>query len=619
GHDIDGPVLVGRVASFEDEEHSNGKTIRWCQVDVGEAEPRGVVCGAFNFGVGDLVVVALPGATLPGGFAIGARKTYGHVSDGMICSTRELAIGDDHTGILVLPETSQALGGVPPAESLTTVGADAVELLGLRDEVLDIAVTPDRAYCLSIRGLAREAATAYGVAFRDPADLDPLPIDGDGHPGEIADPSAADRLVLRTVTGLDPDAVTPIWMQRRLTISGMRPVSLAVDVTNYVMHEMGQPLHAFDRSRVKGPIVVRRAAPGERLETLDHVHRDLDPEDVVISDDSGAVGLAGTMGGLTTEIDAGSTDLVLEAAHFDPVAVARMARRHRVSSEAAKRFERGVDPELPPVASTRAVRLLQELGGGTYAGSVEVDHARRPRRISLDPTRPARTAGLPIAAEDVARHLEQVGAAVGRAGDLWTVTPPTWRPDLSDPADLDEEVIRLVGYDTIPGVLPHAPPGPGFSDRQRLRRRIGLALAHAGFAETPCYPFMGEAVLDQLGLPPGDGRRNAVRLANPLSDEEPLLRTTLLPGLLTSLRRNIGRGATSLALFEVAPVFRPGPEPLPAPPRPRLDHRPSEDEIVALDAALPAQPTRVAVVLSGEAESRGWWGAGRAVGWADAV
>jgi phenylalanyl-tRNA synthetase beta chain len=606
GHDITGPLLVGRVVSFEEETASNGKTIRWCTVDVGEPEPRGIVCGARNFAVDDRVVVALPGTTLPGGFAITARTTYGHVSDGMICSARELGTGDDHTGILVL-------AGDPP------VGGDAVELLGLRDEVLDIAVTPDRSYCLSIRGIAREAATAYGVAFRDPAALEPLPVDGTGHPGEIADPSGADRLVLRTVTGLDPEAVSPVWLQRRLVLCAMRPVSLAVDVTNYVMLETGQPLHAFDRARLTGPIVVRRAAAGERLETLDHVVRDLDPEDLLITDGSGPIGLAGAMGGLATEIDSASTELVLEAAHFDAVAVARAARRHKLSSEAAKRFERGVDPELGPVASTRAVQLLTELGGASHAGSIEVHHPREPAPIALDPARPGRTAGLAIAPQEVARRLEQVGATVDQGGETWSVTPPSWRPDLADPADLDEEVIRLVGYDTVPAVLPVAPAGPGFSDAQRLRRRIGQALAHAGLVETPSYPFVGEAVLDALGLPADDDRRSALRLANPLSDEEPLLRTTLLPGLLSALRRNLGRGNTDVSLFEIAPVFRPGAAPLPAPPRPRLDHRPTDDEVTALDAALPAQPWRVAAVLSGEVDRRGWWGPGRPAAWSDAV
>ncbi len=610
GADVSGPVVIGRVISYDDEMHSNGKSVRWCSVDVGGGSPRGIVCGAKNFVEGDLVVVALPGAVLPGGFAISARKTYGHVSDGMICSAGELAIGADHDGIVVLPAAEVADA---------SPGSDAIKLLELRDDVLDIAVTPDRSYALSIRGIAREAATAYGVPFHDPAALEPLPVDGSGHLGVVNDPERADRLVLRTVTGLDPAARTPLWMARRLLRAGMRPLSLAVDVTNYVMLEMGQPLHAFDRTRLQGAVTVRRAARGETLETLDHVTRTLDPDDLVIADDARAVGLAGTMGGLTTEIDAGSTELVIEAAHFDAVVVAHMSRRHKLSSEASKRFERGVDADLPPLASTRAVALLVELGGATHIGSTEVDHSRPPRRIHLLPSRPGRTAGLPIEPDTVARHLVEVGCTVDRTALPWVVTPPTWRPDLVDPADLDEEVVRLVGYDRIPSVLPRALPGPGYDERQRLRRRIGIALAHAGFVEAPCYPFVGEAEIDALGLGPDDDRRNALRLANPLRDVEPLLRTTLLPGLLTALRRNVGRGTPDVSLFEVGPVFRPGPDPLPAAPRPPVDRRPTDAEIAALDAALPAQPCRVAAVLAGQREQSGWWGEGRAATWSDAI
>jgi phenylalanyl-tRNA synthetase beta chain len=608
GDEIAGPLVVGRVLTLEEEKHSNGKTIRWTTVDVGEAEPRGIVCGALNFAVGDLVVVALPGATLPGGFAITARKTYGHVSDGMICSARELGTGDDHTGILVLTGAHE-------------VGSDAAAPLGLRDEVLDIAVTPDRSYALSIRGIAREAAAAYDVAFRDPADVAlPVPTDQAGYPVQIADPTAADRIVLRTVTGFDPSAATPVWLQARLVQCGMRPVSLAVDVTNYVMLELGQPLHAFDRGRLAGSIVVRRAVAGERLETLDHVTRELHPEDVLITDDRGPIGLAGTMGGLETEIGTASADLVIEAAHFLPVPIARMARRHKLASEASRRFERGVDPALGPVASARAVALLTELGGATYVGASEVDLPREHREIALDPTRPGRTAGLAITHDVVRRNLEQVGCAVvdGHAG-AWLVTPPSWRPDLSDPADLDEEVIRLVGYDTIPAELPAAPAGRGFTETQRARRRIGIALASTGFVEAPSYPFVAEADLDALLLPADDARRHTMRLANPLNDEEPLLRTTLLPGLLHALRRNIGRGSGDVGLFEVAPVFRPGADPLPTAPRPPIDRRPTDAEVAAIDAALPAQPTRVAVALSGHRELPGWWGSGREASWADAV
>ncbi|MEP6762128.1 MAG: phenylalanine--tRNA ligase subunit beta [Sporichthyaceae bacterium] len=620
GAEISGDVRIGRVLAFTDEEHSNGKTIRWTTVDVGEQQPRGIVCGALNFAEGDLVVVALPGATLPGGFEIAALTTYGHVSDGMICSARELGLGDDHQGILVIAPTHQGFATTRDASSHTVdVGADAVALLRLRDEVLDIAVTPDRGYALSIRGVAREAATAYDVAFRDPADVDPLPEARDGHPGVIDDPTAADRLVLRTVTGLDPDAPSPLELQHRLLLSGMRPVSLAVDVTNYVMLEMGQPLHAFDRTRLDGPIVVRRARPGERLETLDHVTRDLDPEDVLITDGTSPVGLAGTMGGTTTEIHENSTDLVIEAAHFSPTAVARMSRRHKLFSEASKRFERGVDPELPPAASARAVHLLETLGGATHVGSTEVNLPRRERHISVAAGRPARTAGMPIPGGQVVAYLQAVGCRVDGSPDgLLTVTPPSWRPDLAQPADLDEEVIRLAGYDRIPAVLPQAPPGPGLSSEQRARRRVGQALAYAGYVEAPTYPFLSPGIWDLLGADPDDVRRSALRLANPLSDEEPDLRTALLPGLLLALRRNERRGMHDVGLFELGNVYLPrlGAAPV---PRPNVTGRPTNEELAALDDALPDQPWHVASVAAGQWEAAGWWGPGRPVTWSDAV
>ena len=604
--DVRGPVVIGRVLSFVEETHANGKTIRWCSVDLGDDDPRGIVCGARNFAVDDHVVVALPGATLAGGFAITARRTYGHVSDGMICSARELGVGDDHVGILVVPSDHQ-------------VGDDAVEALGLGDDVLDIAVTPDRSYCLSIRGIAREAATAYGVPFRDPADVNPLPADDAGHPGGIVDSSAADCLVLATISGVDRSATTPDWMRRRLLMCGMRPLSLPIDVTNYVMLELGQPLHAYDRKRLSGTVVVRRAAPGEVLETIDHVKRKLHSQDVVIADDSGAIGLAGAMGGAATEIDDTSDELVIEAAHFDPVAIARASRRHKLITEASRRFERGADPELPLAAAARAAQLLTELAGAVATGTSVIGEPNAPSPIRLDGRRPSRTAGFPVEVGRVVQHLENVGCAVQQASEHeLVVTPPSWRPDLEDPADLDEEVLRLEGYDAIPSVLPAAPAGRGFTREQRLRRRVGQALAHGGFVEAPSYPFVGLAAWEALGIDPGDPRRRALRLANALSDEEPELRTTLLPGLLTTLRRNDNRGLRDVGLFEVGLVFLP-PDNRTTPPRPDVANRPTAEEIAALDAALPAQPWHVAAALAGDREPPGWWGPARPSSWADAV
>lgn len=603
--EISGPLLVGRVLSFADEAQKNGKTIRWCQLDVGEPEPRGIVCGAANFAQGDLVVVSLPGATLPGGFVISARKTYGHVSDGMICSTRELGIGDDHTGILVLPPEA----GEP--------GDDALDVLGLRDAVLDVAVTTDRGYCLSIRGLARETSAALGVAFRDIDVPVPAP-DGRAYPVHVDDPIGCDRFSARAITGLDPHAATPDWMAKRLRQCGVRSISLAVDVTNYVMFETGQPLHAFDRAKLSGAIGVRRARPGEQLTTLDDVRRSLDPEDLVVTDESGAIALAGVMGGASTEIGPDTTDIVLEAAHWEPGSIARTARRHKLPSEASRRFERDVDPEIAGAALQRCVELLVEYGGaGPVEGYTVVGTPAARAPITLDARLPAALAGMPIAPDDVVATLRAVGCEVTGNGAL-VVQPPSWRPDLDLPADLVEEVVRLVGYEKIPSVLPQPRIGHGLTDEQGLRRSIARALASSGLSEVLSSPFVSAAVLDDLGLPDDDPRRAALRVVNPLSDAEPYLRTTLLPGLAATAQRNLGRGIRDLATFEVGLVFAKDPG---APPAPILavDKRPSPAEIDALYAAIPPQPRHAAALLTGELVRRNWAGPPRAATWADAI
>lgn len=614
GAGLKGPLVVGQVLTIEELEGFK-KPIRFCTVDVGQAngtgEPQEIVCGARNFAVGDKVVVVLPGAVLPGDFAIAARKTYGKTSHGMICSTDKLGMGDDGThGIIVLPPEHE-------------VGTDAIELLELVDEVLDIAVTANRGDCLSIRGVAREAAIAYGLPLRDPALLDVPTPNADGYPVQITDRLGCDRFTARTVAGLSPEYRSPIWLQRRLQKVGMRPISLAVDVTNYVMMELGQPLHAYDRSLVQGAIGVRRAEQGEQLTTLDGTKRKLDAEDLVITDDRGPIGLAGVMGGANTEIadhaeDAGTTDVVIEAAHFDAVSIARTARRHKLSSEASKRFERGVDPQAASAAAQRAVDLLVLLAGGkAEPGVTEVVAPSGPHTITVPADHPDKVAGVTYGRETVVRRLQQVGCdAYGQ--DVLTVTVPSWRPDLVDPNDLAEEVIRLEGYENLPSTLPKPPAGRGLTARQRLHRRVGRALAGAGYVEALNYPFLSEGVFDQLGLEADDARRNVVKLINPLNDEEPALRTTLLPGLLNALRRNDGRGSHDLALFETGLVFRPTGEEI-APVRLPVDRRPTDEEIAGLNAALPAQPRRAAVVLAGAREQAGWWGKGRPADWADAI
>jgi phenylalanyl-tRNA synthetase beta chain len=652
GHDIRG-VVVAQVLSIE-ELTGLKKPIRYCRVAVSEAqldapphEASGVICGAVNFAVGDRVALALPGAVLPGGFEVGARKTYGHISEGMICSASELAISDDHTGIMVLP---------PDAP----LGADFVAYAKLRDEVFEIAVTPDRGYAVSVRGLARELASAYEAPFTDPAATalpdatllgGPLDYIGpDVYPAQIADPTACDRFVLREVRDFNPAARTPIWMMIRLARCGMRPVSLAVDVTNYLMLELGQPLHAFDRSKLAGEIVVRRAQPGERLETLDHVVRTLDPADILITDASGPISMAGTMGGLSTEIDNASTELVIEAAHFSARGTAKMSRRHKLHSEASYRFERGVDRELPLRATAKAVALLSGLGGGRVVPGCTHAQAEVPGVvISMATDYPDRVAGVIFGRDTVVKRLREVGCAVLQtraapptvapwraepadaepgqpAADppqatvpVLNVTPPSWRPDLTDPADLAEEVIRLEGYESVPARMPRALAGRGLTPRQRLRRSVGRTMADSGYVEVFSWPFASRSDADLLGLPPEDMRRPAVVVANPLSEDEPLLRTTLLPGLLRVLARNIGRGFADTALFEIGQVFRPRPGAAAAAPILAVDRGPTVGELATLEAALPDQPLRIAAVLAGARDQDGWWGPGRAWSWADAI
>ena len=644
-----GPLVVGRVLVQQPEPQKNGKTINWCIVDVGAAhnveiaapdgEPvqgRGIVCGAHNFGPGDSVVVALPGAVLPGDFAIASRKTYGHVSDGMICSQRELGLGEDHAGIIVL--------GDPPAP-----GTDAIELLGLGEEVLEINVTPDRGYCFSMRGVAREYGHSTGAAFTDRALEAAARVPATTHAGfavEIADDApirgnaGCDRFVARIVRGVNAAATSPGWMQMRLRQAGMRPISLAVDVTNYVMLDLGQPLHAYDLATLHAPIMVRRARPGERMTTLDDVDRALDAEDLLITDSpegigSRPIGIAGVMGGAETEVGETTSDILIEAAHFDPVSIARTARRHKLPSEASKRFERGVDTALQAAAAQRVVELLVELGGGAAddAAVTDLDRTSVPAPILLDPELATRLVGVRYSRETVVGTLQSLGAHVdvlvadleepspGRHAAETSrvrVRPPTWRPDLVEPADLVEEVVRLQGYDAVPSVLPSAPAGRGLTLRQRRRRRVADLLADAGLVQVLTYPFVGEGSNDRLGIAEDDPRRIAVRLLNPLAQDAPLMRTSLLQTLLDAAVRNIGRGLPDVAIYEIGSVTRPG-GPLPGSPLPPPGELPDAVTLEAVRAAVPAQPLRLAAVLVGQAQQAGPGRAARAYQAADAV
>ncbi len=615
---VTGPVVVGRVLERTPETQKNGKVINWCQVEVGEDESRGVICGAHNFDAGDTVVVALPGAVLPGDFAIAARKTYGHVSDGMICAADELGLPKQGEGIIVLAKAGEETEFVP--------GQDALELLGLGDEVLEINVTPDRGYCFSVRGVAREFSHSTGAAFTDPgltapagsAPQVPLPTPG-GFAVEIDDDApirgnvGADRFVARVVRGIDPKAASPRWLTRRLEQAGMRPISLAVDATNYVMLDLGQPLHAYDLNTVSAPIVVRRARQGEELVTLDEVKRTLNGEDLLITDSpegkraSRPIGIAGVMGGASTEVGETTTDVLIEAAHFDPISIARSARRHKLPSEASRRFERGVDNQLQAIAAQRVVDLLVTHGGGVSddASVTDLDLTVAAPPITLAPQAVEARVGVAYTSQEVHDTLEAIGAGVVEVVDgehrEFVVTPPSWRTDLSVAVDLIEEVVRLRGYDQVPSLMPRAQAGTGLTNAQRLRRSAERSLAEAGLVQVLSYPFVAAAVHDQFELAADDPRRNAQVLVNPLGDDAPQMRTSLLASLIPIAVRNVARGNGAIAVFETGTVTQgglAGENPLP-----EGGTYPGADVVAAIAAAVPAQPQHVAAVLAGTGDT----------------
>jgi len=600
GFEVTGPLVVGQVLEFTPEPQSNGKTIRWCQVRVapegskaadGGEDVRGIVCGASNFEVGDKVVVSLPGAVLPGNFAIAARSTYGHISDGMMASARELGLSDDHAGIIRLSTL-----GLDPK-----VGSDAIELLHLDDTAAEVNVTPDRGYCFSIRGIAREYAHATGAEFRDPiGNANPEVASGfevsvkDDAP--IRSQVGCDRFVLRTVRSVDASRPTPPWMITRLKLAGMRSVSLVVDITNYVMLELGQPTHAYDLDKLTGSIVVRRAIEGESLKTLDGQVRKLNTEDLLITDGSGPIGLAGVMGGESTEVGDTTTNVIVEAAHFDPVSIARSARRHKLSSEASKRFERGVDPRVAEYAVARVVQLLEVLAGGT-ADSLGANFSTlaETKPVWLPETFAAEITGVSYTTTQIEKVLAEIGCVVAKVDGGFEVTPPSWRPDLTHKTDLTEEIARISGYDQIGTRLPVAPPGRGLTRNQRYRRLVLGAVVGAGVTEVLTYPFLSPSTNELFAE-----KAKAVRLVNPMQEETPELRLSLLPGLLEAAKRNVARGLTDVAIFEEGSVFIPSTDTNSASVWPRITGRPTDDELASVKRTIPHQPKRLAVVLLGE-------------------
>jgi len=580
GDDLAG-ILTARV--LEVEQHPDADRLVLVRIDAG-GEDRSVVCGARNFAPGDVVPWAAPGAKLPGGIEIGRRKVRGAWSDGMLASARELGVFDDHSGILVLPPD-------------TPVGVDVVEAVDLRDSVLDVKTAPNRGDILSMRGIAREVALLLGNQLK-PLDLT---VPETGPPADqlasvaVDDNEGCPLYAARVVQGLDAAHPAPLWMARRLYLYGQRPLGAVVDVTNYLLLDQGQPLHAFDLDLVPGRrIVVRRAAQGETVRTLDGRDRALTGEDTVITSGEQVLALAGIMGGEDTEVRAATANVLIESAHFPPASVRRTMRRLGMSTEGGQRWARGVDPAGAEPVCDRAAALMAALAGGTVATGRLRAGPGVPERaaIRLDWARSAERLGAPADPEFAAAHLRGYGCRT-EVADRRTVlaVPPSWRFDLELWADLEEEVARGWGYDQVPATLPGA-TGGGLTPTQRLRRQAREVLAGMGVTEVQTYPFLSQAALGRLGLPADDPRRRTLRLANPISEEAPELRTTLLPGLAEVAGRNLARGEDGVAVYELGAVFLPDPGGSGG-----LKDSPPENR----DQELPSEPLTLGILLAGQA------------------
>lgn len=547
GESLDG-VVVGVVLTKE--QHPDADKLSYCSVDVGKTEPLHIVCGAQNFVVGDKVPVACVGAVLPNGTRIQKAKLRGLVSKGMMCSATELGVGGDASGLLILPADAP-------------VGAPFAEYYGMGDTVLELEVTPNRPDCLSMVGVAREVAAVTGASFSEPsADL----VES-GTPAadlvsvEIADPALCPRYTARVISGVTVGP-SPAWLAERVTAAGARPVNNVVDITNYVMYELGQPLHAFDMSTIaerdgKAAIIVRAARQGETMRTLDGQDRMLATDSLLITDPSGPIALAGVMGGETTEVSDTTTDILLEAACFNAAATSRTSRRLGLISEASLRFERGMDPELAARASERAAALMAEIGGGTVApGIVDVYPGKpTPLRLALRTARVNAVLGTVLTRDEIEALLTPLGISCAATRDDLKVTVPTFRPDLEREIDLVEEAARLHGLEKITSTRPGGRERVGGpTPAQRFARHIGEAIRAAGLDEHVGYAFGDRADLARLRweLAPDE---LLVELINPMSEEQSVLRWTLAPSLLRAVSHNRRRGVADVHLYEMGAVF----------------------------------------------------------------
>jgi phenylalanyl-tRNA synthetase beta chain len=528
-----GLYRVGRV--LEAGKHPNADRLQLCSVDVGEKEPRQIVCGAWNFGAGATVAVALPGAVLPDGRRLERAKLRGTVSDGMILSERELELGSDHTGIVVLAE-------------LWEPGTPLAEVLPLSDVVIELETTPNRPDLLAVYGVAREVAALYDWELTPPPGTEPAGAGDEPVDVQIEDYEGCPRYIGRLFRDVSIGA-SPAWLKARLVSAGMRPISNVVDVTNYVMYALGNPLHVFDFDTLGGGrIVVRRARAGEEFTSLDGVSRKLDPSDLVIADADRAVAFAGIMGGLETEVRDDTANVLLEAANFEPVGILRTSERHALRTEGSNRWEKGVDPYLAEQAAVMATELIVELAGARWTGATDVkgDLPERPV-VEFRPGRANELIGLEIEPAEQLANLERLGFEHSNGN----VTVPTWRArDVTREADLVEEVARF-HLDEVPFTVSRGTDGL-LTREQRLRRVVEEALVGCGCAEAYTSSLVAH-----------DPEPHAIRLPLPLSEEQAVLRTTLLFGLVESARRNVDAGNEDVALFEIARVYLPGDGPRP--------------------------------------------------------
>lgn len=571
-------VRVGRVVAVDSHPAADKLTV--CRVDTGEGLVD-IVCGAPNVRPGVLAPVALPGTLLPGGTTVTVATIRGQHSEGMLCSDAELALGPSADGIRILD-------GDP------AVGTPLNTALGLSDPVLDLDLTPNRADCLSIIGIAREVAAIQKTRLALPA-VPGFPEDAEERIQQITSvaidaPDHCPRYVARVLDGVTVGP-SPAWLQERLLSVGLRPINNIVDVTNFVMMEWGQPLHAFDLDRLSGQrIVVRTAAAGDTFVTLDGRTRVLDPDMLMICDGEKPVAVAGVMGGLNSEIEAGTARVLIESAWFDPISVRKTSKKMGLSTDASRRFERGVDPQGTVRAATRAAALMAAVGAGAIVGGVIDAHPRpwAPRPIRLSVRRTRAMLGIPVGRAQIRRLLASIEftSEAASARDELVVSAPSFRVDVARPEDLIEEVARLSGFDAIPTTYPPIPAGgrPP-APRLNLRRRLQVLLAGMGFAETITYSFVHAQSADRLRLPAGDPRRRTVPLLNPLTEEQSVMRSSLIPGLLDTLRFNLFQQVKNVKVFEIGKVF-----------------------IAADGCALPDEPEVIAGLWSGARAPLSWHG-----------